>query len=180
MTNGEFTLMKAIIAAVENSWGIGNEGKIPWYYKEDFAWFKERTKGAVLIMGYNTYAELAEKFKYPQSGKLLAGRPCYIITRRDIPLSTDVCRFPSIEEAVNAAEDFHHNKNIFFIGGTGIFREAINYADTAYISKISHTYTCDTFFPKLDLEANFEAVEMKANANAEGDIDVYFWTYIKK
>ena len=148
--------MKAIIAAVDANWGIGKDKKIPWYYPEDFAWFKEHTKGAVVIMGYNTYAEIAEKFNYPETGKLLPGRISYIISSRDIPCSPSVkTGYTSLEDAIGAAEEKYPDRNIFLIGGSQIFEEGLDYADKVYLTKINKSYDCNSFFPQEKLYDKF-------------------------
>lgn len=147
--------MKAIIAAVDKEWGIGKNGKIPWYFPTDFAWFKEHTKNAVVIMGYNTFAEIAEKFKYPESGKLLPGRISYVISRKDIPSSKSVkIGFTSVQEATADAEANYPDRNIFYIGGAKIFEDAAPLVDRVYLTKIPNTYNCDTFFPEKTLFEN--------------------------
>jgi dihydrofolate reductase len=46
------------IIAVNNRNYIGLSGGLPWYNKEDLKHFKEKTKGGVLLVGFNTYIKL--------------------------------------------------------------------------------------------------------------------------
>lgn len=90
--------MKAIVAMDPNR-VIGNEGKIPWHYKEDFKFFKEITMGHSLVMGRNTYESI---------GKPLPGRFTYILTtdekKLNLPWGTLaayvnkdwICDYPSV------------------------------------------------------------------------------------
>jgi dihydrofolate reductase len=52
--------MYEIIAAAEtSSYGIGKDGSLPWsYHKEDMEFFKEKTNGAIVIMGRITWESL--------------------------------------------------------------------------------------------------------------------------
>ena len=43
------------IAAMSLNRVIGAGGKIPWHLPEDFEWFKEKTKGNVVIIGRKTF-----------------------------------------------------------------------------------------------------------------------------
>src|ERR1035437_6061412 len=51
---GKMTPFKAI-AAMSFNRVIGAGGKIPWHLPEDFKWFKEKTKGNVVIIGRKTF-----------------------------------------------------------------------------------------------------------------------------
>lgn len=144
--------MKAIIAAVDQNWGIGKDGKIPWYFKEDFSWFKEQTKDSVCIMGKNTFLEIAEKFKFLKTGKCLPGRICIVVSNELYADSqykdNENVKFRSdLNEAYNEWYLNYKNKNLFFIGGAKIFEEALNMADTMFLTKIKDNFNCDSFFP---------------------------------
>jgi dihydrofolate reductase len=176
--------MKALIVAIDEDCGIGKDGKIPWYFPQDFAWFKYHTKDAVVIMGYNTFAEIAEKFNYPESKKLLPGRISYVISRKDIPSAKTVkTGFTSIQAAVSDAETNYPDRNIFFIGGERIFQEAIPLIDKAYLTKIPARYDCNSFFPILELYENHilpsksMTDHVPVGETSEGGL--VFWEYIK-
>lgn len=46
------------IAAMAHNRIIGNAGKIPWHIPEDFAHFRETTKGHPIIMGRKTFESI--------------------------------------------------------------------------------------------------------------------------
>ena len=48
----------SLVAAFSAGNVIGNKGKIPWYLKEDLDYFKNLTKGSVVIMGRKTYESI--------------------------------------------------------------------------------------------------------------------------
>lgn len=143
--------MKNIIVAVDDKWGIGKDGKLPWHISEDLTRFKRITKNNICIMGYNTFHEIAIKFDYENTKKFLPNRISYIITSKPI---TEVVRkeltvkkFTSINNALKQAELDHPDKEIFFLGGYGIFKEALDYADKILFTKVNGDWKCDTFFP---------------------------------
>lgn len=174
--------MKAIIVAVDNTWGIGKNGSIPWHFKEDFKWFKEQTKNSSIIMGYNTFHELALKFNYYEKKKLLPNRMAYVISSRAIEGSETVkTGFTSINDAISHSEKYYPDNNIFLIGGNKIFEEGLPLVDTVFLTKISENYDCDVFFP----QSKFEEIKfINSDMKKVEDIDLTsiqtkkleFWT----
>lgn len=43
------------IVATDKKFGIGKDGTIPWYIKEELKYFKELTSNNVVLMGKNTF-----------------------------------------------------------------------------------------------------------------------------
>lgn len=115
--------MIGIIAAVSMNGIIGvkdsnGNGKLPFYYKEDLKNFKNKTLNSVVIMGRKTYESI---------GKPLSNRDNFIITSS--PINNLIC-FSSIKEALENTKD----KNVWFIGGSLIYQEAMNYADEIHLT----------------------------------------------
>lgn len=138
----------SIIAAVDEAWGIGKDGLIPWRYSEDFKWFKHQTSGNPCFMGRNTYLELAQIMKGKK--ELLPGRKCVVFSSGAIDDSrVTVCN------DINAYRDFTDHKENFFIGGTSIFEFGLKVADWAYITKIPGDHGCNVRFPKDTLLRDF-------------------------
>ena len=42
--------MIKLIWAMDKNWLIGKENKIPWHYKEDLLYYKEKTAGQIVLM----------------------------------------------------------------------------------------------------------------------------------
>jgi len=76
--------------------------------------------------------------------KKCGARNYFCISDLDAYLSRPDKRVPSIEKA----KEFE--KEIYIIGGSGIFREGIEFADKMYLSFIKKEYEGDTFFPEFD------------------------------
>ena len=60
--------MNLIVAYIKNNYGIGHNNELLFYLKKDLDYFKRITKGNnkkqnVLIMGYNTWDSIPNKFK---------------------------------------------------------------------------------------------------------------------
>lgn len=128
-----------LIVAVYDDWGIGREGTQPVALSADRKFFRQTTKGAMVIVGRRTIDDFPGR-------KPLPGRVNVALTRgtREIPGFT-VCRSP--EEAVELAKTA---ERAFVIGGGSVYRQMLAYCDTAYITKVHCTPESDTFFPNLD------------------------------
>ena len=146
---------KSIIVAVDEKWGIGKDGVLPWHIPEDLKRFKELTKNSICIMGYNTYKEIAQRFNYEETRKFLPFRLSIVITKRFIPHSGNcnddiiknglVLSSRSITEALDLVSN--RKEDIFFLGGVGIFKESIDLVDKIYFTFVKGEFNCDVKFP---------------------------------
>ena len=128
-----------LIVAVYDDWGIGRDGTQPIALSADRKFFRETTRGAMVILGRRTLEDFPGK-------KPLPGRENVVLTRSggEIPGFT-VCA--STAEALELAKNA---KRAMVIGGGSIYRQMLPYCDTAYITKVHVTIEPDTFFPNLD------------------------------
>lgn len=148
--------MSFFIVAVDEKWGIAKDHKIPWHFPEDFAWFKKKTKGMPLIMGYNTYAEIAAMRGYPEKvSELLPGRKTHVITSREIPTNDMVHR----EQL-----DFNsfHSWSYCYVGGSRIYDHAMGLdggeemaCHFGLVTRIKHDYECTQFFNEELLKKHY-------------------------
>ena len=128
-----------LIVAVYDDWGIGAEGTQPITLSADRKFFRETTRGAMVIVGRRTVADFPGQ-------KPLPGRENVILTRKggEVPGFT-VCA--SVEDAVKLASSA---ERAMVIGGGSIYQQLLPFCDTAYITKVHTTPVSDTFFPNLD------------------------------
>jgi len=128
-----------LIVAVYDDWGIGCCGTQPIALSADRKFFREMTKGAMVIAGRRTIADFPGQ-------KPLPGRVNVALTRtmQEIPGFT-VCTSP--EAAVELAKTA---QRAMVIGGGSIYKQMLPYCDTAYITKVHVTPESDTVFPNLD------------------------------
>ena len=128
-----------LIVAVYDDWGIGRDGTQPIALSADRKFFREMTRGAMVITGRRTIDDFPGK-------KPLPGRVNVAISRnaQEIPGFT-LCRSP--EEAAELAKTV---ERAMVIGGGSIYKQMLPYCDTAYITKVHTTVGCDTYFPDLD------------------------------
>ena len=128
-----------LIVAVYDDWGIGSNGTQPIALSADRKFFREMTRGCMVIVGRRTIADFPGQ-------KPLPGRINVALTRScaEIPGFTVCC---SPEEAVELAKTA---QRAMVIGGGSIYKQMLPYCDTAYITKVHCTPESDTFFPNLD------------------------------
>ena len=128
-----------LIVAVYDDWGIGCCGTQPIALSADRKFFRETTRGAMVIAGRKTIGDFPGQ-------KPLPGRVNIALTRQDLELpGFTVCHSP--EEAVELAKCA---ERCFVIGGGSIYRQMLPWCDRAYITKVHTTTESDTFFPNLD------------------------------
>ena len=148
-----------LIVAVYDDWGIGKDGTQPIALSVDRKFFREMTKGAMVIVGRKTLAD------FP-GGRPLPNRVNVVLTRQALPLpGVTVCHSP--EEAASLAATV---EKAMVIGGGSIYRQMLPMCDTAYITKVHCTPESDTYFPNLDADPdwNLEQVLLSGEENGIG------------
>ena len=147
-----------LIVAVYDDWGIGCEGTQPVALSADRKFFRETTRGAMVIAGRRTIGD------FP-GGKPLPGRVNVALTRQNI----EIPGFTVVKSTEEAAELAKRADRAFVIGGGSIYRQMLPYCDTAYITKVHTVIPCDTFFPNLDKDPQWELTET-LSSGTENDI----------
>ena len=146
-----------LIVAVYDDWGIGRDGTQPVALSADRKFFRETTRGAMVIVGRRTIEDFPGK-------KPLPGRVNVALTRSnaEIPGFT-VCNSP--EEAAELAKTADR---AMVIGGGSIYRQMLPMCDTAYITKVHCTVDSDTFFPNLDEDSDWTLAEVLQSGEENG------------
>ena len=146
-----------LIVAVYDDWGIGKDGTQPVALKADRKFFRETTRGAMVIVGRRTIDDFPGKQPLP-------GRVNVALTRTvtDIPGFT-VCTSP--EEAAELAKAA---ERAMVIGGGSIYRQMLAYCDTAYVTKVHAQPESDTFFPNLDEDPLWYLSEVLQSGEEDG------------
>ena len=128
--------MKGILVAVSPEGIIGKDNTIPWHYSADLKRFKRLTTGNTIIMGRKTWESLPKK--------PLPNRRNIVITRSSIE---NIECFKSIDDALQTCEG-----DIWFIGGAGIYQEAMQKADIIDMTLVPDNVTGEkcVYFPEID------------------------------
>ena len=140
-----------IIVATANDNVIGSDNKLPWHSKEDLRYFKEKTSGHPIIMGRKTFESLPS---------LLPNRHHVVISRQANDNEDNVSWVNSMQEALLLATSL--DKEVFFIGGGTVYKQALDYADRIYITRINLDVDGDTYFPD-----NLEGFQLTSSVESE-------------
>lgn len=139
--------MKAIFHC-DNRWGIGTEGGLMFYIPKDMKFFKEKTMGSAVVMGYGTYMSLPNK-------KPLPGRVNIILSSR----LDYVDGFKVVKTISELMETVKQYDNVYVIGGAKVYSELLPYCDECYVTKVNAIGNADVFAPNLDSLDNWHCVE---------------------
>lgn len=164
-------MLSIIVATSENN-VIGHLNKIPWYMPRDLKHFSSVTKGHTVIMGRNTYQSIFERL-----GKPLPERNNIVVTRDHKFQALGCTVAHSLEEALgHAASRTVLDDEIFIIGGSQLYAEALPKTNKVYRTLIHTTIEGDAFFPALApaewklTESKFEAKDEKNPFDANYEI----------
>lgn len=138
-----------LIVAVDSNWAIGKENKLLVSIPADMKYFRETTKGNIVIMGRKTL----ESFP---GGMPLKNRVNIVITKNPDYKVKDAIVVHSVEEAIEESKKYEGE--VYVIGGESIYRAMLPYCKTALVTKIDHAYSADTYFPNLDEEEGWRLV----------------------
>ncbi len=136
-----------IIVASDPQGIIGYNGTLPWYFKEDLAFFKQQTLGSAVVMGRKTWESLLVK--------PLPNRLNVVVTSTILDAKyKHVCMVPNIAH-FSAPIEFHAEaegiEDTYFIGGARIYEWVSEYVklDNIYLTLMKKTYKGDTYLPFL-------------------------------
>lgn len=139
-----------LIAAVDNNWAIGYQNGLLVRIPGDQRRFREMTQGKVVVMGRRTFESLPQK-------QPLEGRVNIVLSRNDKYMAGETV-VHSIESLLRALKEYA-DENIFVAGGASVYEQLLAYCDTAYITKIDYAYQADAYFPRLDMQPEWELTQ---------------------
>lgn len=160
----------ALIAAIAGGKNvIGVDGDLPWHFKSDLKFFKEKTLGHSVLMGRITYQSILKRL-----GKPLPGRTNIIVTR-DKTFKDD--RVKVIYDLKVIPSLLSPDSWLFVIGGAAIYQSTLEMADVLFLTRIEKEFEGDAFFPAWD-EKKWALTEEKVIE--ENGIRLRLCTYLKK
>ena len=154
-----------LIVAVYDDWGIGKDGTQPIALSTDRKFFRETTRGCMVIVGRRTIEDFPGK-------KPLPGRVNVALTRSNI----EIPGFTVVHSPEEAAELAKSADRAMVIGGGAVYKQMLPMCDTAYITKVHCTIPCDTYFPNLDEDPAWVLAEIIQSGEENGityDICLY-------
>ena len=167
-----------LIVAVDKEWGIGYKGDLLARVRADLFNFRDLTSGKIVILGSNTLAT------FP-GGRALKNRTNIVLhpSQEYHPENTTVVH--SIDELLVEVKKYNTN-DVFVIGGASVYKQMLQYCDTAYVTKFDKSYEKDAVFPSLDEDDAWECVSVSEKhvsdpeTDTEAGLEFYFTEYRRK
>jgi dihydrofolate reductase/thymidylate synthase len=134
--------MIELIVAMDEKYGIGKNGTIPWKCSGDLQRFKQLTMNEFVVMGRKTCENLP----------LLKDRDIICISRGCPDTSgwkNDSC---DVNNIVDFKRSCHPKVKYFIAGGAEIYESFIDDCDKIHLSIIDGIHKCDTHFDKSWLD----------------------------
>lgn len=156
--------MIAIVVAIAENNVIGKDNQLIWHLPADLRHFKQKTMGHPMIMGRKTFESI---------GKPLPGRTTIIVTRQEDYQAEGCIVVYSVEEAIAKGKELD-SEQVSIVGGAEIYKQALPYVDTLYLTEVHHAFDGDTFFPDLQKE---EWQEMSAESHQQDEKNEYAYTF---
>ena len=138
--------MKAIVA-VDKKWGIGKNNDLLFSLPEDMKFFREKTNGKTVCMGYNTL------LSFPNS-KPLKNR-VNIVLAPDGVERDDCIIVHTLEELSNTLKNY---QDVFVIGGAMFYKTMLPYCEEIYVTKVDADGEATVYYPNLDELEGFEMI----------------------
>lgn len=148
--------MDAIVAVYED-WGIGCCGTQPVALRADRKFFRQTTRGAMVIVGRRTIEDFPGRQPLPGRVNVMLSRG-----QEEIP-GFLLCHSPQEAAALAAGAE-----QAFVIGGGSVYRQMLPFCDRAYVTKVHTTVPCDTFFPNLDEDPQWALKEVLQSGEEDG------------
>ena len=157
-----------LIAAVDQNWGIGYRGHLLVQIPADQKYFRELTKGKVIVLGRKTLATFPNGIPLAQRTNIVLSGDRNFSIRGGIVVH-------SVEEAWKELKQYAE-EDIFIVRGASVYRQFLPYCKTAYITKIDYAYQADCYMVNLVQESEWQVVE-KSEEQTYFDLEYYFYQY---
>lgn len=156
-----------LIAHADKNWGIGKDNSLMFRLPQDMKFFRTQTADSVVIMGRKTLESFPNQ-------KPLPNRVNIVISKGEVA-TEGIVLVHSCEEAVQEAKKYS-DKKTFVIGGAAIYKQMLEYCDTALITKVYANGEADAFIPNLDEDKNWRIFEQSEELEDNG-YKIRFVTY---
>lgn len=134
-----------VVAVCKKSRGIGKDGQLPWRLRSDMAYFKQLTRSThdpckrnAVIMGRKTWQSIPAKFR-PLDDRVnivLSRNPSAV---SELSLPEGVICAESLDKALELLDENSELggtvENVFIIGGSSVYAEAIKSPSCAYAGR---------------------------------------------
>ncbi|MBP5242949.1 MAG: dihydrofolate reductase [Clostridia bacterium] len=159
--------MNAILHADKN-WGIGKDNGLMFSIPADMKFFRNTTKGGVVVMGSKTL------LSFP-GGNPLKNRVNIVLSstlqRSDC---TVVRNLDELKEELKKYPDLP----VWVIGGGSVYKLLLPYCQKVLVTRVDAIGDADTFFPDLDKDENF--LLQRGEELTDNGYTLHFDTYLNR
>ncbi len=163
-----------MIACVNNTLSLGDNGKLLYRIKDDLINFKNKTKNNVVVMGRKTYESLPIK-PLPNrinivisSNKQYAAKDCEVVA--------------SVAEAIELYRNKYSNLDLFVIGGGQIYKSFfdLNVVDEINLTLVNRNDESITKFPDVFNCDNWQMCHKSEKMiSSDNNLEYYFLDFKK-
>ncbi|MBK9323978.1 MAG: dihydrofolate reductase [Bdellovibrionaceae bacterium] len=135
------------ITAMSQNRVIGTQNTLPWNIPEDMKFFRNKTKGHIMIMGRKTFESLGPK--------PLPNRFHIVISRQELSSADPAVKYvQNLQEALAIAKKLipQWGEEVFIVGGGEIYSQSIDIVDKIYLTVIHQNFEGDTYYPEVPLD----------------------------
>lgn len=129
------------IVAMDLNQAIGYQNTIPWRYKADLQHFAKTTYGGLCIVGWTTLLTLPLKMFKDNRDYIVLSRQHTLDDLPDrlkgIKDRLTLCR--TVDDALSTARTLSFDREVFVIGGMGVYESFAPYIDIVIASQIQTT-----------------------------------------
>lgn len=142
-----------IIAAIGKNNELGYKNDLIWHLPDDLKFFREKTTGKTIVMGYNTFLSLP---------KLLPNRKHIVLSTDKLDIK-DVTSFTNLEDLIKFIKEI--DEEVFIIGGASIYKQFVGLVDKMYLTEVESEFKeADVYFPEFNKD-EWERIELLENEN---------------
>jgi dihydrofolate reductase len=149
-------MITSLIVAASSNEVIGAAGGLPWYLPDDLRRFKRLTNGHAVVVGRLTHESIVDRLGRPLPGRrsiVLSSRaPAEVAagTHWATSLENAMATARAAESEARAAEGTAEEcggPEIFIIGGTTVYEQALPQVDRIYLTRVHREVAGDTSMP---------------------------------
>lgn len=142
--------MQAILHC-DDKWGIGRKNDLMFRLPKDMKFFRNTTKGKVVVMGSNTL------LSFP-GGKPLVNRTNIVLWPQGDRKRAEEDGFIMVESLDALFDEIkkYKSEDVFIIGGAMMYHTMLPYCEKVYLTKVHADGNAEVFFDNLDELENWK------------------------
>lgn len=172
-----------LIVAVDEKWGIGKDNHLLASVPGDMQYFKDTTKGKLVVMGRKTLESMPnQRGLFKRINYVLTGNPSFEAERCRI-VHSEAELMEELAKVIGEARPDDSGPvtedDIFLIGGASLYNRLYKKCDKLYITKYYADLDADAFIVNIDEDEDFE-LESESDIHEDNGIKYRFCIYRNK